>query len=115
MRKINTGDVFKLARLVNETKMTDTLKEAYLSGKKENADAEEIGVSAAMGILASCGSQRTEEMFYVLLAGICEKEPKDIKTQPIEETVKDIKQLVKENDIMNFFTQASRLAKTIKK
>lgn len=115
MRKINTGDVFKLARLINETKMTDTLKEAYLSGKKENADAEEIGVSAAMGILTSCSSRRTEEMFYALLAGVCEKEPEDIEEQPIEETVKDIKQLVKENDIMNFFTQASRFAKTIKK
>lgn len=115
MRKINTGDIFKLARIVTETKMTETIKEAYLQGKKEGADAEEIGINTAMELMISCSGRKTEDMFYSLLGGICEKEPCDIETQPFDETVNDIKQIVKENDIMNFFTQASRLAKTIKK
>lgn len=115
MRKINTEDVFKLARLVTETKMTETIKEAYLHGKKEGADAEEIGINTAMELMISCSGRKTEEMFYDLLGGICEKKPADIAMQPFEETVNDVKQLVKENDIMRFFTQASRLAKAIKK
>ncbi len=115
MRKINTGDIFKLARIVTGTNMTKIITEAYQQGKKEGADAETIGINTAMELMVSCSSNQTEGMFYSLLAGICEKEPCDIETQPFEQTVNDIKQIVKENDIMNFFTQASRLAKAIKK
>lgn len=110
MRKINTEDVFKMARLLKNSDVIKTVKNAYEAGKKENADSEKIGLDAAMEILISCTDPKIEAQFYDLVSGICEKKPEDIRTQSLEGTIEDIKKICQENNIGNFLKSASGLS-----
>ena len=109
MRKINTSDVFKMARLLREGNIAEAARKAYLDGKKEGADSEDIGMNAIFDILCSCTDPSVEDQFCDLLAGICEKKKEDISNQSIETTVGDLKRICEENNIVNFFRSASRL------
>lgn len=109
MRKINTADVFKMARLMKGTNLTESIKKAYMDGKEENANTEEIGMNAIMDIIGSCSDGGTEKKFYELLAGISEKTVDQIMDQSLETTVADIKRICEENNIVNFLRSASRL------
>lgn len=113
MRKINTEDVFKAARLLKNGNIMQNIRDAYAAGKVEGADAEEVGLNAIMDILCSCSESKVETQFYDLLAGICEKKPDEIKTQSFETTIGDIKKICEENDIVNFLNAASRLNQKI--
>lgn len=110
MRKINTGDVFKMGRLLKKSGMMETVRNAYEEGRKEDADKEKIGIDTFMGIVCSCSDIGTEDQIYDLLGGICEKTPTDVKEQSLEVTVGDIKRIIRENNIENFLKSASDLA-----
>lgn len=109
MRKINIADVFKMARLMKNAKLTESIKKAYTDGKKEGINPEEVGMNAIMDIIGSCCDTGTEKNFYELLAGISEKKAEDIADQSLETTIADIKKICEENDIVNFLRSASRL------
>ena len=108
MRKINTEDVFKMARLMKNGNILQAVKNAYLEGRKEDADAQQIGIGTVMDIMCSCTDARVESQFYELLGGICE-----IKTQSLEATVEDIRKIFQENNILNFLDSASSLGEMI--
>lgn len=113
MRKITLEDTFKMARLIKEGNLTQHIKAAYMAGKQDGANVEEIGMNAIMDILLSCSTGKVEVQVYDLLAGICEKKPEDVKKQSLETTVSDIKKICEENNIINFFKSASRLSSAI--
>lgn len=128
MRKINTEDVFKMARLIRKGNIVPIIKNAYAAGRKaksqeaksreadgETAEetAEQIGIDAFMDIMCSCTEPEIEELFYELLSGICEKSPDDIRTQSLETTIEDVKRICQENNITNFFKSASGLSEKI--
>ncbi len=109
MRKINTGDVFKMARLLKKGDVVSTIKDAYAAGKEKDADSEKIGMDAILKIFCSCTDQSTEGQIYDLLGGICEKTSQEIQNQSLEATIEDVKRIVKENNIANFLKSASGL------
>ena len=113
MRKINTEDVFKMARIIKNTSITGNIKKAFSEGKKEGADAEQIGIDVFMDIVCSCADESIEKKFYDLIGGITEKKPEDIKQQSLETTIDDIKRICEENNIINFFKSAARLSSKI--
>ena len=122
MRKINTGDVFKMARLLKDANVMDAVKDAYKAAKKEDgakdahredADKGSIWVDAAMKVLASCTSRQAEEQFYDLMAGICENEPEDIRNRPLDGLVEDIRRICEENNVANFLRSASDFAEKL--
>lgn len=122
MRKINTGDVFKMARLLKNANVMDAVKDAYTAAKKEDmaedahkGDAEKgsIWVDAAMKVLASCTSQQAEEQFYDLMAGICENKPEDIRNRPLDGLIEDIRRICEENNVANFLRSASDFAEKL--
>lgn len=115
MRKINTEDVFKMARIIKKGNVAQNIKDAYVAGKAEGADAEQIGVCAFMDILCSCSDEIVEGQIYDLLAGICEKTAEDIKKQSLETTVEDVKNICKENNVVNFLKSAVSASKNISK
>ncbi len=113
MRKVNTGDVFKMARLLKNGDMISVIKKAYEAGREEGADSERIGINVILGILSNCTDAKIEMQIYDLISGICEKKQEDIKDQSLETTIEDIKKIVKENNIINFLNSASGLAEKI--
>lgn len=122
MRKINTGDVFKMARLLKNTNVMDAVKDAYKAAKKEDmaedahkgdAGKRGIWVDAAMKVLASCTSQQAEEQFYDLMAGICENKPEDIRNRPLDGLIEDVRRICEENNLANFLRSASDFAEKL--
>ena len=122
MRKINTGDVFKMARLLKNANVMDAVKDAYKASKKEDGAKEAhkegpdkggIWVDAAMKVLASCTSQQAEEQFYDLMAGICENKPEDIRDRPLDGLLEDIRRICEENNVANFLRSASDFAEKL--
>lgn len=122
MRKINTGDVFKMARLLKNANVMDAVKDAYKASKKEDGAKEAhkegpdkggIWVDAAMKVLASCTSQQAEEQFYDLMAGICENKPEDIRDRPLDGLIEDIRRICEENNVANFLRSASDFAEKL--
>ena len=110
MRKINTEDVFKMARLIKKGNVGQVIKDAYAAGGQEGADAKQIGMDAFIGIVCACSASEVEEDLYELLSGICEKSPEDVRRQSLETTIEDIKKICEENNVVNFWKSASGLS-----
>ncbi len=110
MRKLNTGDVFKMARLLKSANIVGSVKNAFEKGKEEGADTMNVGIDFVCEVLCACSEERTETQLYDLLSGVCEKKPEEIRSQSIETTVQDIQRIVEENNVLNFFKSASRLS-----
>ncbi len=137
MRKINTGDVFKMARLLKNASVMEAVRDAYKAAKREDvavgahkgdaakgeavaesahkgeADKGGIWVDAAMKVLASCTSQQAEEQFYDLMAGICENKPEDIRNRSLDGLIEDIRRICEENNVANFLRSASDFAEKL--
>lgn len=113
MRKINTSDVFKLARMIKGGEIIEGFKKAYAAGKEKGADAEKIGLDVILDLVCACTDAKMEGQLYDLLAGICEKTPERIGEQPLGETIEDIRRICEENDIINFLKSASKLGQKI--
>lgn len=109
MRKISTGDVFKMARLMKNANLMKNISDAYAEGHKEGAKKEEVGLNAFMDIMCSCCESKVENQLYDLIAGITEKTAKDIEGQSLESTIEDIKKICEENNIVNFIKSAWKL------
>lgn len=133
MRAINTQDVFRLSRIIKTINIKAELPELIKQIEKMNEvqrsiqedDSEEVktkkkdeyeeimvnvGVDIVFSIIEKCSDSKQEKAIYELLGGILGKEAKQIAEQPIQDTIKDIKDIVKENDIAVFFKQAGRLS-----
>lgn len=131
MRKINTQDVFKLARLIKAAGIKDIVSNMFASGLRiskeiqvdENASEEEkkkakqeldrkqeeFGVNAIFTLLENCCSPDLEKKVYDLVAGITEKTPDAVMNQSLEVTIDDVKEIAKNNNIIDFFKKASQL------
>ena len=114
MRKINTGDVFKMARLLKNGNIIQNIKDAYSAGKQEGADTETVGLNAIIDIMCSCADSKIEEQFYELLGGICEKKTDEVKNQSLDATISDIRKIFQENDAVNFFKHAVNMNSKMK-
>ena len=62
-----------------------------------------------IALFESCGEPGVESLIYDLIGGIAEINPDTIAEQPFEDTFEILKQISRENNMMNFFKQASQL------
>jgi hypothetical protein len=115
MRKINTQDAFKMARLIKHTSIKDVLMKYYEEGKGDfkQADIEKFGMRLFFDVIECVSDGNAEKDFYELLGGICEKQPKEIQNQPIEDTIADLKKIYEENDMKSFFQSVSAMISNI--
>lgn len=119
MRKIITTDVFKMARIMKEAKIKDAITQLFKEKKRVSAgdDAaleevqEEAGFEAIMTVFEACSEEKTEGMLYEFLGGITEKGAENVANQSLDTTIEDVKIIVAENNIFNFFKQAGQLMK----
>jgi len=131
MRKLITSDVFKMARIIKAAQVKDAISDIFASTKGINSgiletDSEEIkeekrkaleekqeaaGFEAIMTVFEACSTEKLENMLYDLIGGISEKDVDTVAKQTLEVTITDIKTIVSENNIANFFKSASQLTK----
>lgn len=109
MRKINTQDTFKMARLIKHTSMKDVLMSYYEEGANTEIDfdIEKFGMRFFFDLIDCVSDSKAEKDFYDLLAGICEKTSEEIQNQSIEDTLSDLKAIAAENNLKSFFQSVS--------
>lgn len=127
MRKIITSDIFKLARLIEEADLESVFGKIMKFMEKDKSliireeDSEErkrekqalleekqqsVGLEVIMMVFKACCTKQLEANLYDLLGGIVEE---DIANRPLDELIKDLKEIAAQNDIFNFFKQAGQL------
>lgn len=110
MRKLNTGDVFAVARLTKKLDAKNAFMEAWEATKKDGKEnVEERGISLLFSLIYSAGDPAAEKDFYIILADIAEKKPDEIKKQSFQDTINDLKAIAAENDLKSFFTTVKQL------
>lgn len=123
MRKLQTQDVFKFARIMKSAGLKEEIRsatqKAQMAGKgltdKEEIDKakeeiqSEIGVDILIALMDSCASKDLEEKVYDLLSGVFEVGAEDVKAMSLDTLIEKVKQLAKENNLQNFMNAASRM------
>lgn len=112
MRKIQTQDVFKLARIIKnvnlKNEISKIIEEVNTESEKGNV-SERVGVQVILTIIENCSDTKTEEKIYELIGGIAEVSAATIKSQSLDVTLNMIKQIASENNMMSFFDTAGKL------
>lgn len=104
MRKLQTKDVFAVARLAKNADIKESFMKAYETGRNgEKEDAEMIGIDLLFSLLYSCSDVKVEKQFYEILADVMEVDAEAVQKQSIDETIKTMKEIAKENDLASFF------------
>lgn len=111
MRKINTSDVFKLARILKKGNVEENIAKAIgdIDAKNKAKITEKAGIKVMLALFESCGEPEVEPLIYDLFGGIAEIDPSTIPTQPFDKTLEMFREISKENNLTNFFKQASQL------
>ena len=116
MRKINTSDVFKLARIIKKAEMRDKIaKSIKEANEKKNNDAtsqqieEDVGIEVVLTCIEACANDGMEKSIYELLSGIAENSPEDIEKMTLEALIELVQKIVTENNVANFFNAAQKL------
>ena len=111
MRKINTSDVFKFSRIIKKSNVKENIAKAIdeIDAKNKAKITETAGIKVMIALFESCGESGVEPLIYDLIGGIAEINPDTIAEQPFEDTFEILKQISRENNMMNFFKQASQL------
>lgn len=115
MRKIETHDVFKMARIIKKAeikgKIEEIIRETNRTDEQDKGSVKEkIGVKIMFCIIETCSDEKLEEMLYDLIGGITEKDANAIKTMSIEGLMDVFKEIAEANNLTNFFNIAGRLA-----
>ena len=111
MRKINTSDVFKFSRIIKKSNVKENIAKAIdeIDAKNKAKITEKAGIKVMIALFESCGEPGVESLIYDLIGGIAEINPDTIAEQPFEDNFEILKQISRENNMMNFFKQASQL------
>lgn len=121
LRKLNTGDVFKMIRIISKCGISEFKKCFVLGGiAKDKKNIEEIGFNALLeiaGIIAD-NLPKCEKEIYAFLSGISGIPEKEIEQLEPAETTNMIYELTHKDEFSDFFTAVSRFfpqtAKTAK-
>lgn len=104
MRKLNTADVFALARIVRASGVRNELIRLIQKVQNQNhPDLEAIGMEGMMVVLEAMAEPGAEQKIYEALAGPMEMEPETLAAIPPQEFFALLKQLAEENEIKTFF------------
>lgn len=117
MRKLNIQDAFALARIIKSADIKDEIaefanriatKKSESKNQDETINTEAVGLEFVVTLITSLSNKSTEQEFYALLANIRgDITAEDVSSLSITEVLDNVKTIIKENDIKNFFISLS--------
>lgn len=109
MRKLNTADIFAMARIVRASGVREDLREVIRRVAENGMEATSVGIEGFLVILEAAAEKKAENAIYEALAGPLEIPAADIAAMELDVLLKNLKQLAEENDLKNFFGLVSRI------
>lgn len=113
MKKANTGDMFKLMRLIDELKISDTVYEMIKEVEEKgtnNVNVERMGFNLIATLISKASTKEAEIKIYDFLSGPFEMTAEEIQCMDYTEFGKGIGQVLDLNSIIGFFKSANRTA-----
>lgn len=113
MRKINTADLVKCARIIKRAGLKQEIENIIEQSKSIKMDdekaVEKMGIDIILSLIFSCCEENVVCMIYELIAEINQSSADDIPMLELDELTRIITEISKQNNLVNFFKQASRL------
>ena len=109
MRKLNTSDVFAMARVIRASGIRGELQELIRRVAGSDTPAESVGIEGFLIIMEALAERKSETAIYEALAGPFEMDAGDIATMDLESLSERLTELVKENDLKRFFDFVLRI------
>ena len=109
MRKLQTTDIFAMARIIRASGVRDELRVIIQNVAERGLSAAAVGIDGFLVILEAAAEKRTENAIYEALSGPFEVEAAAIATMDLDELADRFNQLVRENNLQRFFDLVSRI------
>lgn len=113
MRKINTKDVFQLARIFKKINLKDLMvsKASAINDILEDKTmtTTQVGMNIVFTIIENCPDAENE--IYKFIANISGFAVEEIENMELEMFIEIIGEIIKENDLKKVFTLALNLMK----
>lgn len=103
MRKLNTSDVFAMARVVRTSGMREELRGLIKQAAETDAKMEDVGIDGFLTILEALADKKAEAAIYEVLAGPFEATSQEVASMQLDVLMENLKRLVEENDLKRFF------------
>ena len=110
MRKIQTQDVFKLARIIRLSGAKDELTETLKASTSSESNSGVLGVDLMMSLISACGNEEVENALYDLIGNIAEAKAGEIKTMDLDVLGTLLKDISEQNNLSRFFDLAVKSA-----
>ena len=92
MRKLETRDMFELARTVKKIGIKEELKNIAkeINEKGKELDTYEAGFDLVLSVIEKFSEKNSEQAFYEFLSGPFEVDPKEVETMEIIDLIEGI-------------------------
>lgn len=89
MRNLNTGDLFKAARMIKEMGIKEELK-AFAENLDDNVNQKDAGIDLLMLIFSKVTETKSEKLIYKFLAGPFEMEVEEVEKMDLFEMIETL-------------------------
>lgn len=103
MRSLRTSDLFSFARVIKASGIREDLIN-YLQklSAEENMETERVGINTILMIAEALSEKKAEKAIYDALAPVFEMTATEVEEMSPKMLIDNLKQLAKENDLVNF-------------
>lgn len=109
MRKLQTADVFAMARIIRASGVREDLREIVYNVAQKGLTVEAVGIDGVLVVLEACAEKKTEHVIYEALAGPFEVSPEEIAAMNLDDLCAKLQQMVQDNNLQSFFGYVSRI------
>lgn len=109
MRKLQTTDIFAMARIIRASGVREELRQIVHSVAERGLSIESVGIDGMIALLEAAAEKRTENAIYEALAGPFEVNAASIATMELDELMDRLQQMWRENNLQRFFDLVSRI------
>ena len=108
MRKLNTADVFAVARFIRASGMRNQLLPVIRQAAEEaNGAEDQEDRDGFLTVLEAMAERKSEAAIYEVLAGPMECSAEDVEKMPLDELLPNLRQIAEENRLKDFFGYVS--------
>lgn len=109
MRKLNTTDVFAMARIIRASGIRDELRALIQRVSGSDTPVAAVGIDGFLIIMEAVAEHKAERAVYEALSGPFEMTADEVAALDLDELTELFTQLAKENNLKRFFDFVSRI------